>query len=65
MAHGSNRYKTTWSRVFLLCRSRFINFRTPAGVGMGYTPPRFLKRGNIVTCEIGGIGRLTNRIFQS
>lgn len=35
---------------------------TPAGVGMGFEPPRFLKKGDTVTCEIDGIGSLTNRI---
>ena len=27
---------------------------TPAGVGMGMDPPCFLKRGDVVTCEIDG-----------
>lgn len=35
---------------------------TPAGVGIGFTPPRFLQRGDTVTIEIDGIGRLTNRV---
>lgn len=35
---------------------------TPAGVGMGMNPPCFLKHGDIVTCEIEGIGELTNEI---
>ena len=35
---------------------------TPAGVGMGFTPPRFLKKGDKVTCEIDRIGQLTNYI---
>lgn len=35
---------------------------TPAGVGMGFTPPKFLKRGDVVTCEIEGIGKLTNTV---
>lgn len=35
---------------------------TPAGVGMGYMPPRFLKRGDRVACEIEGIGSLINEI---
>lgn len=33
---------------------------TPAGVGMGFTPPLFLKSGDIVECEIEGIGILRN-----
>ncbi len=35
---------------------------TPAGVGIGYQPPRFLKHGDVVTIEVDGIGRLENRI---
>lgn len=35
---------------------------TPAGVGMGMTPPQFLKAGDTVICEIEGIGRLVNTI---
>lgn len=35
---------------------------TPAGVGMGFTPPRFLKIGDVVRCEIEGIGALENTV---
>lgn len=35
---------------------------TPAGVGMGFEPPKFLKPGDVVTCEIEGIGTLTNTV---
>lgn len=35
---------------------------TPAGVGMGMNPPCFLKRGDLVQCEIAGIGNITNQI---
>ena len=35
---------------------------TPAGVGMGFVPPNFLKPGDTVTCEIEGIGSITNTI---
>ena len=40
-----------------------ISMGTPAGVGMGFDPPKFLKPGDVVTCEIEGIGRLTNPIL--
>ncbi|HZK72126.1 MAG TPA: fumarylacetoacetate hydrolase family protein [Clostridia bacterium] len=33
---------------------------TPSGVGMGFKPPRFMKKGDTVTCEIPEIGKLTN-----
>lgn len=35
---------------------------TPAGVGMGMNPPCFLKHGDVVACEIEGIGVLENVI---
>lgn len=39
-----------------------ISMGTPSGVGMGFTPPRFLQNGDIVVCEIEGIGQLTTHI---
>ena len=35
---------------------------TPAGVGMGFDPPRFLKPGDVVECTIEGIGTLKNTV---
>jgi 2-keto-4-pentenoate hydratase/2-oxohepta-3-ene-1,7-dioic acid hydratase in catechol pathway len=35
---------------------------TPAGVGIGFDPPKFLQPGDIVEVEIGGLGRIVNRI---
>lgn len=35
---------------------------TPAGVGMGFQPPKFLQAGDEVICEIEGIGQLKNTI---
>lgn len=35
---------------------------TPSGVGMGFDPPKFLKPGDVVRCEIDGIGALENTI---
>ncbi|OOM81905.1 ureidoglycolate lyase [Clostridium puniceum] len=39
-----------------------IAMGTPAGVGMGFEPPKFLKAGDTVECEIEGIGLLKNII---
>ena len=33
---------------------------TPAGVGMGFEPPKFLEVGDVVECEIESIGILRN-----
>ena len=35
---------------------------TPAGVGMGFNPPKFLKPGDVVECSIEGIGTLRNTV---
>ena len=35
---------------------------TPVGVGIGFTPPRYLEDGDRVEIEIGGIGRLANPV---
>ena len=39
-----------------------ISMGTPSGVGMGFTPPKFLKSGDKIECEIENIGKLTNFI---
>ena len=35
---------------------------TPSGVGMGFVPPKYLKHGDVVECEIEGIGVLRNPV---
>ncbi len=35
---------------------------TPSGVGYAMDPPSFLKDGDVVICEIDGIGKLENRM---
>ena len=37
---------------------------TPAGVGIGFKPPRYMVDGDVVRCEIAGIGQLENRLKQ-
>ncbi len=37
---------------------------TPSGVGYARTPPEFLKPGDVVACEVEGIGRISNRVVQ-
>jgi 2-keto-4-pentenoate hydratase/2-oxohepta-3-ene-1,7-dioic acid hydratase in catechol pathway len=37
---------------------------TPSGVGYAMSPPQFLKGGDVVTCEIEGIGRLVNPVTE-
>lgn len=35
---------------------------TPAGVGIGFSPPRFLAKGDVIRIEITGIGVLENAV---
>ena len=35
---------------------------TPAGVGIGFKPPQYLKRGDVVEITVNGIGTLTNPV---
>jgi 2-keto-4-pentenoate hydratase/2-oxohepta-3-ene-1,7-dioic acid hydratase in catechol pathway len=35
---------------------------TPSGVGFARTPPEFLRPGDVVACEVEGIGLIQNRI---
>ena len=38
---------------------------TPAGVGFGQDPPKFLQPGDVVEVTITGLGKLTNRIADT
>jgi len=53
----------TCSRGITLYPGDIIATGTPAGVGMGLNPPRYLKPGDRVRIEIDGIGTLEN-IFR-
>ena len=53
--------------------SRFMTLRpgdliltgTPPGVGCFRKPPMFMKHGDVVTCEIEGIGSITNTVRET
>ncbi len=50
------------SQAMTLVPGDIIITGTPAGVGMGFKPPKFLQSGDLVECEIEGIGILSNRL---
>lgn len=50
------------SRGMTLKAGTIISTGTPSGVGMGFQPPKYLKRGDVVECVIEGIGKLTNPV---
>ena len=51
----------TCSRGITLHPGDVIATGTPAGVGMGFSPPRWLKHGDVVRVEIDGLGAIENR----
>ena len=51
----------TISRGITLYPGDIISTGTPAGVGMGLKPPRFLSPGDVVRVEIDGLGAIENR----
>ena len=50
------------SAAMTLKAGTIISMGTPAGVGMGFDPPKFLKSGDVVVCEADGIGCITNTV---
>ena len=54
----------TCSRGITLLPGDIIATGTPAGVGMGLSPPRWLVHGDVVRIEIDGIGVLENRFVD-
>lgn len=50
------------STVVRLRPGDIIATGTPAGVGIGFDPPRFLQSGDVVECAITGLGALRNTI---
>jgi 2-keto-4-pentenoate hydratase/2-oxohepta-3-ene-1,7-dioic acid hydratase in catechol pathway len=52
----------TISRGITLLPGDIIATGTPAGVGIGFSPPRYLRPGDVVTIEIDRIGSLQNTV---
>jgi 2-keto-4-pentenoate hydratase/2-oxohepta-3-ene-1,7-dioic acid hydratase in catechol pathway len=53
----------TCSRGITLYPGDVIATGTPAGVGMGLSPPQYLQAGDVVRVEIDGIGAIENRFI--
>jgi len=51
----------TISRGITLYPGDVIATGTPAGVGMGMNPPRYLRAGDVVRVEIDGLGAIENK----
>jgi 2-keto-4-pentenoate hydratase/2-oxohepta-3-ene-1,7-dioic acid hydratase in catechol pathway len=50
------------SQVMTLEPGDLLFTGTPGGVGAGFQPPRWLRAGDVVEIEIGGIGKLSNHV---
>lgn len=50
------------SHGMTLTPGTIISMGTPAGVGMGFQPPRYMKPGDVVECFVEGIGTLKNTV---
>jgi 2-keto-4-pentenoate hydratase/2-oxohepta-3-ene-1,7-dioic acid hydratase in catechol pathway len=52
------------STAFTLEPGDLLATGTPEGVGAAMNPPRFLTPGDVVRCEIDGIGAIENRVIE-
>jgi 2-keto-4-pentenoate hydratase/2-oxohepta-3-ene-1,7-dioic acid hydratase in catechol pathway len=50
------------SSAFTLESGDLIATGTPEGVGVGMQPPQFLQPGDVIRCEIDGIGAIENKV---
>jgi 2-keto-4-pentenoate hydratase/2-oxohepta-3-ene-1,7-dioic acid hydratase in catechol pathway len=67
-SHTSELVYNVWQQIsylstaFTLEAGDLIATGTPSGVGIGMNPPRFLQPGDVVRCEVEGIGAIENRV---
>lgn len=62
MIFGISHVISELSQGMTLTPGSIIAMGTPAGVGMGFTPPKFLKSGDEIKCTIEKIGSLINSV---
>jgi len=62
MVHQVDAVIAFLSKICTLLPGDLILTGTPPGVGVFQKPPFFLKRGDVVECEIDGIGLIRNEI---
>jgi 2-keto-4-pentenoate hydratase/2-oxohepta-3-ene-1,7-dioic acid hydratase in catechol pathway len=65
MVHRVPKLVEHLSAAFTLEPGDLIATGTPAGVGAGRTPPRFLRPGDVVRIEIDGLGVLENPVVAA
>jgi 2-keto-4-pentenoate hydratase/2-oxohepta-3-ene-1,7-dioic acid hydratase in catechol pathway len=62
MIHNIRAQISYLSQAFTLEPGDLIATGTPEGVGVGMEPQRFLRPGDVVRCEVDGIGAIENRV---
>ena len=62
LIHGVSEIIEELSAGMTLLPGTIIATGTPAGVGMGLDPPRFLEPGDVVECTAAGIGTLRSTV---
>ena len=62
LIHGVAEIIAELSAGMTLLPGTILATGTPAGVGMGFDPPRFLEAGDTVECAIQGIGTLRSTV---
>ena len=62
MIHGLWKQIAYLSTAFTLESGDLIATGTPEGVGVGREPPVFLQPGDVVRCEVDGIGAIENTV---
>lgn len=64
MIHSINDQLIYLSTAFTLEANDIIATGTPEGVGVAMEPPVFLKKGDVVRCEIEKIGAIENKVID-
>ena len=62
MIHNIYQQISYLSTAFTLESGDLLATGTPEGVGVGMEPPSFLSPGDVVRCEIDGVGAIENRV---
>jgi 2-keto-4-pentenoate hydratase/2-oxohepta-3-ene-1,7-dioic acid hydratase in catechol pathway len=66
----SNMITNVWSQIahlttaFTLLPGDLIATGTPEGVAAGMEPPVFLKAGDVIRCEVDGVGAIENTVVE-
>jgi 2-keto-4-pentenoate hydratase/2-oxohepta-3-ene-1,7-dioic acid hydratase in catechol pathway len=65
MIHNIYQQISYLSTAFTLETGDLLATGTPEGVGIAMTPPTFLQPGDVVRCEVAGIGTIENRVIRA